>query len=141
MKHFKIFAILFTILFTFANIISLFAQDSTATSGIQIPEGFNWIFLIFFGVGMLAHYVYKVYTTFKQSNLLKNLMGNFIGWFVNKFHWTILSGAAVTILALAENYGLNVSFTTLNIIGIGCAVVSGYLGDIANKGNLVDYGQ
>ena len=130
MKFLKALAILF-----FVGFISVFAQDTTATP-ITIPTGFNWIYLVFFGLGMVVHYGYKIYQTFGTLNYLQKFGSNLFGWFVNKFHWTLIAGGAAAVIGVAVQYGLPAEFATLNVIGIGIAIIAGYIGDMANQGVL-----
>lgn len=112
----------------------LFAQEEY--TGIQIPEGFNWLYLIFFAVGMVVHYAYKVYQLLGTANYLKNFLKNIFGWFFNKFHWTLLAGGAAAIIGLAAQYGLPTTFSTINLLGVGISLVGGYIGDMANQGTI-----
>jgi len=116
--------------------ILIIAQETDPTK-IDIPTGFNWLYLIFFALGMVIHYGYKVYTVVGTVNYFKNFLKNLFGWFINKFHWTLIASGATAIIAFAVQYGLPQEFATINFIGIGISIVAGYIGDIANQGNIV----
>lgn len=111
------------------------AQDTTKViPSIQIPTGFNPVYLAFFAVGMLAHFVVHVKNMpgIGWANVIKNLtLGNLVTWFGNKFHMTLFATAAAAVMGLAETYGLNIGFAVLAPIPIAAAIVAGYIGDSA----------
>jgi hypothetical protein len=124
------------LLFVIVMPYTMFAQATEGTA-IQIPEGFNWIYIGFFIVGMVIHYLVKIFHTFGSANILKNCINNFFGWFFNKFHWTLIASGAAAIMGVASAYQLSIHFATINTLGIVVALVAGYLGDSAfNNGVL-----
>jgi len=118
------------------TVIAQSDTTSTLIPNIEVPEGFNWFYLGFFILGMLIHYVYKVYKVLGSVNLLKGLLNNFVGWFINKFHRTLLAGFVAAILGLVEYLGLSINFSTITFIGAVVAIAAGYIGDLANAGEI-----
>lgn len=113
------------------------ASAQTVGTPINIPAGFNWIYIVLFAVGMIVHYVIKVFHTLGSKEILKNLLNNFFGWFFNKWHWTLLAGGATAIMAVASAYELNIQFTSINALGIVISIAAGYIGDSAfNSGTI-----
>ena len=129
-------ALTVVLLFVIVMPYTILAQ---ATEGvvIQIPEGFNWIYIGLFIVGMIIHYIVKIFHTFGSTNILKNILNNFVGWFFNKFHWTLIASGAAAIMGVASAYQLSIHFATINTLGVVVALVAGYIGDSAfNNGVL-----
>ena len=112
--------------------------DTSATgSGINIPDNFDFWYIGLFAFGMIIHYGVVVKNRIGLNNYAKNFIGNFVGWFFNKFHWTLISGAAAAILAVVETYFHGASFATINMIGIFASIAAGYIGDSAfNQGSV-----
>ncbi len=128
-------------LFFFLFIPVLFFAQTTQSvdpiTGIAIPAGFNWLYLIFYVLGMVIHYGVKVFHTLGLPNLLPNLAKNFVGWFFNKFHYTLIAGAAAAIIGLVESYGLNVGFDKITLMGVCASIAAGYIGDsVFNSGEI-----
>ena len=126
-------------------LILLFIQDTTKSLPFTLPEvpsGFNYFYLAIFGGGMFIHYLVhmvksvggwsKIGSVFNAS-----FVDNLVSWFGNKFHLTLVSGAAAAIIGTAAQWGLNVPFATLNALGIAVATVSGYIGDSMFGGGTV----
>jgi hypothetical protein len=114
--------------------------DTTATTtlGISVPTGFNFAYIAIFAFGMILHYAIVIKNKLGMSDYLKNFTGNFIGWFVNKWHYSLIAGGAAAVVALAETYFNGASFATINAIGVIVSLTSGYIGDSAfNQGNVI----
>jgi hypothetical protein len=105
---------------------------------IDVPSGFNWTYILLFVGGMVIHYLKKVFYIAGWKKLISMGTANFYSWFVNKFHWTLLAGAAALILGLTETYGLNISFATINLLGVCASLAAGYIADSGfNQGVIV----
>lgn len=110
-------------------------MNTVQTLPISIPTGFDWVYLVFFALGMVAHFIVRLadqaggWTNIKSG--LTGFFGKFVAWFFNKFHLTLIGGAAAAVMALGETYGLNVSFATINTLGVVLSLVAGYIGDSA----------
>ena len=128
-----------------ALLVFLLLQVDSLLKGISlpaIPTGFNWEYIALFVLGMVLHWLIrvihgaggwsKVFTVFNSS-----LLDNFVSWFFNKPHLTVVSGGAAAVLAFAAQYNLPVSFATINALGVAMAVASGYIADSAFNGGAI----
>ena len=126
-------------------LILFFIQDTTKSLSFVLPEvpsGFNYFYLAIFAGGMFVHFLVhmvksvggwsKIGSVFNAS-----FFDNFASWFGNKFHLTLVSGAAAAIIGTAAQWNLNVPFATLNPLGIAVAIASGYIGDSMFGGGTV----
>ena len=114
------------------------AQDTTGVlPKVNVPEGFNWVYILIFFCGMLIHYGVKIFHEIGAKGFFPGLVNNFVGWFINKFHYTLIAGAAAAILALVETYGLNIGFSAINLIGTFASLVAGYIGDSAFNAGVI----
>lgn len=113
----------------------LFAQDTAKSIPLTVsPTGFDYWYIVIFAVGMIAHFIVHVGKAVGWQKLFNTFPAQFSCWFFNKFHLTLISGAAAAILGTASQWGLNVPFATLNAMGIAVAVASGYIGDSVFNG-------
>jgi hypothetical protein len=136
LRYLKLFVIVFVAMLLF-NVQAIAQADSTSIlPKIEVPEGFNWFYLGFFILGMLLHYAYKVYKVVGTINYFKSLLNNFVGWFLNKFHRTLLAGFVVSILALVQTLGLQIDFSSITLLGGLVATAAGFIGDMANAGEI-----
>lgn len=118
------------VIFTFIA-LPLIAQDTTLST-VVIPSGFDFWYLAIFGVGMIGHFaVHVIKTGGGWKTLFTNFWAQFVGWFFNKYHLTLFSGAAAAIIGTAAQLGLDVPFATLNALGIATAIAAGYIADSA----------
>jgi uncharacterized membrane protein len=139
MKFLKIIGLILTVLIAMALVTLAQTADTTAILKLPtVPEGFNWLYIPLFAVGLLIHYGVKVFHDLGSAKFFSGFLSNFPGWFVNKFHYTLLSGAAVAIMALASTYELSISFAVINTLGVVASIAAGYIGDSAfNSGKIV----
>ena len=136
MKFLK--AILFFLALFLVFIVPVFAQDTTKVlNTIPIPPGFQWYYLPIFLLGIFVHYAVKVYKTLGPTKFLSGLINNFVGWFINKPHMTLVSGFAAACLGVGSAYGLSIGFNTFNALAVAGSIVAGYLGDsVFNDGTI-----
>jgi len=113
------------------GIIPVIAQVGTTNTlkPLDIPAGFNWLYIVFFALGMLLHYSIKVFHTLGKTKFLNSLYRNFSNWFINKYHYTALSGAAAAIIGIATAYEMNINFSIINLLGAVISIMAGYIGD------------
>ncbi len=134
MKRFGLFALAGILLV----VASVFAQDSTKVlPPVVIPTGFNPLFIGFFVIGMLAHFVIHVKNLVGWGKLLANLtLSQLVAWFGNKFHMTLIAGAAAAIMGVGASWGLSIEFAVLTPLSVVVAIGAGYIGDSAFNGGL-----
>lgn len=141
MKRFTLF-LFFSLILAVLFVLPVFAQLDTTAVGLPPlpPAGFNWFYIAFFALGMVIHFLVTLKTQaggWSKFFLVFNtsLPAQFLEWFGNKFHFTLIAGAAALVGGVASEYGLNINFAVLNSLGIAAALVAGYIGDSAfNKG-------
>ena len=110
--------------------------DPTNAAGPIVPAGFNFWYIPIFCLGMIAHWFFHFAKNGGGKFSLANItMVNFTAWFFNKFHMTLITGAAAAVLGVASSYGLDIGFAVINAIGVSVAVAAGYIADSAfNQG-------
>jgi len=113
--------------------------DSTKTPfGVTVPAGFDPLYLAIFALGMIIHYAIVVKNKLGMANYFKNFLGNFLGWFANKWHLSAIGAAAGAILAFVAQYAITAQFSTLNSAASAIVIAVGYIGDsMFNQGNLI----